>query len=478
MKKYIIATLTLLSVVNCSDEFLNTETQDLVSTDRFEDVLKKYPEKAMFILGGLEQGNTRYLASSNTREASTGAHDDFGYMSIKLGLDHMTNDFIQTQNHWFSSYYRYLAPNVDNTGTEMIWKFYYKVIFNMNELLTNLPEESTLDQQGLYFKGRLLTMRAACYLDLIRLYAKGSEGIPYIALEKGISVASRYPTASVYGEIEKDLLRAYSLLNGYSTGASKEFINQNVAAGFLARLYLTTGNNSEAAKYAKYARTGYSPMSSTQLMDGFSDINNPEWMWGTDISTSTSTVYASFFSHIANLSPGYAGLLRVYKSIDKRLYEKISDTDIRKKWFDGTAHNLPKYANVKFVDATRFEGDYVYMRASEMYLIEAEALALFGDEAKAKQVLFELISKRDPSYSLSTNSGQALLEEIRTHKRIELWGEGVTFFDMKRLNEALVRDYAGSNHASHGKFNIEAGSDKFRFKIPQRELDTNPKVSN
>ncbi len=40
MKKYIIATLTLLSVVNCSDEFLNTETQDLVSTDRFEDVLK------------------------------------------------------------------------------------------------------------------------------------------------------------------------------------------------------------------------------------------------------------------------------------------------------------------------------------------------------------------------------------------------------------------------------------------------------
>ncbi len=118
------------------------------------------------------------------------------------------------------------------------------------------------------------------------------------------------------------------------------------------------------------------------------------------------------------------------------------------------------------------------MRASEMYLIEAEALALFGDEAKAKQVLFELISKRDPSYSLSTNSGQALLEEIRTHKRIELWGEGVTFFDMKRLNEALVRDYAGSNHASHGKFNIEAGSDKFRFKIPQRELDTNPKVSN
>ncbi|MEZ4838981.1 hypothetical protein [Flavobacterium sp.] len=48
-----------------------------------------------------------------------------------------------------------------------------------------------------------------------------------------------------------------------------------------------------------------------------------------------------------------------------------------------------------------------------MYLIEAEAKALAGNEAGARQALFQLISTRDASYTLSTNSGQNLIEEIR-----------------------------------------------------------------
>ena len=49
---------------------------------------------------------------------------------------------------------------------------------------------------------------------------------------------------------------------------------------------------------------------------------------------------------------------------------------------------------------------------------------------------------RDPSYKSKGNSGDALAEEIMNSRRIELWGEGFRFYDLKRLNLPIKR---GSN---------------------------------
>ena len=478
MKKYILTLLTATVLFSCNREesLLSTEPQGDVSSTQIQDMIADFPERALSVLSGAEAGNTNYLIQFNTNGA--GAHDDFGYMSVRTGLDHMTNDLAMQVSHWFNSYYQYLARNVDNSRDRMVWRFNYKVVYNMNEVLKLIPAD-VQDAETKYIKGRALAIRANAYLDLVRLYAVGEQGIPYYSLgDTEINNQSRVPTSEVYGYIENDLLQAVELLDGY-TRTSKEAVNKNVAAGFLARLYMTTGNYAAAAQYANLARQGYVPMNADQLMDGFQFISNPEWMWGADINGSTTTTYASFFSHMANLNPGYAGLLGVYRNIDARLYDKISATDLRKEWFLGAAADgLPKYANVKFYDNTFFEGDYIFMRASEFYLIEAEALARSGNEAGAKQVLFDLISKRDPAYAISANSGQALLDEIRTHKKIELWGEGNEFFDMKRHNEALERNYTGTNHPTFGRFNIPAGDPRFNFQIPQIELDANPDVSN
>lgn len=78
---------------------------------------------------------------------------------------------------------------------------------------------------------------------------------------------------------------------------------------------------------------------------------------------------------------------------------------------------------------------------------------------------------------LSTNSGDALVKEIRTQKRVELWGEGLAFFDMKRTNTPLERNYTGSNHPTWGKINYPAGSPKFTFQFPQKEMNTNSNLT-
>ena len=103
--------------------------------------------------------------------------------------------------------------------------------------------------------------------------------------------------------------------------------------------------------------------------------------------------------------------------------------------------------------------------------MEAEALARTGNAEGARQVLFELAKNRDPNYVLSTNSGEALIQEILTQRRIELWGEGFRFYDLKRLNIPLDRN--GANHLASlaVQFNVPAGDIKWQFLIPQGEID-------
>jgi len=78
---------------------------------------------------------------------------------------------------------------------------------------------------------------------------------------------------------------------------------------------------------------------------------------------------------------------------------------------------------------------------------------------------------------MSTNTGQALINEILLQRRIELWGEGFRFFDLKRTNSAL--DRTGANHSATLTSNlmtVEAGSNQWQWLIPQDELNANPQV--
>lgn len=109
-----------------------------------------------------------------------------------------------------------------------------------------------------------------------------------------------------------------------------------------------------------------------------------------------------------------------------------------------------------------------------MYLIEAEALARQGGkDAAAAQALYTLAVKRDPSYVLSTNTGQALIDEIMLQRRVELWGEGFRFTDLKRLNMPLDRTGANVDANVAGVMTVPAGGNIWQFLIPRDELDAN-----
>lgn len=128
-------------------------------------------------------------------------------------------------------------------------------------------------------------------------------------------------------------------------------------------------------------------------------------------------------------------------------------------------------------------GDIPLMRTAELILIEAEALARMGGrDADAAQVLYILAKNRDASYTLSTKTGAALIDEIMFQRRVELWGEGFRFYDLKRTDSDMDRNGMDNPRVSSVSYLTIAftlfkerasKNDLWEYKIPQDELNTN-----
>lgn len=482
MKKYWFLPLLLLAVVSCKKDFLDTEpSSDRITSSQVSRLAGSSPTALQKLEDASVKGIYAFMRQYATYSSN---HDDFGQKAVDFGLDLMTEDMVMATDSWFIYDYIMDDRNAAYRRPTFIWNFYYKIIYNANLILEQI-DPATTNSSLKAIRGQALTLRAFSYFYLVRLYQKtykgneSAKGVPIYTSTASLEGKPRAPLSEVYDQVTKDLNDAIPLLQEFNR-TSKESIDQKVAYGILARVYLNMERWAEAETAARNARGGYALMSTGEYQTGFSDIGNPEWMWGADINTESTTIYASFFSMIDNTSPGYAGALQAYILISKKLYDQIPATDVRKKVFNDPGRtinpSLPAYAQLKFRDPSgKFVGDYVYMRVAEMYLIEAEAQARQGNTTGAAQTLFALVSRRDPNYRASTNTGQALINEILVQRRIELWGEGRTFFDIKRLNLGL--DRTGSNHRADATLVIPAGDPRFTYQIPQRELQANPRIT-
>lgn len=468
--------MSLLILTSCEKDFLDAQPESTINDEQ----LATSAAASQSIIAGI------YSALRSYGLSVAGSHEDYGHKSILAATDLMGNDELMTKSSWYGSFYNYLGRQQTNSRSKLAWTIYYPQIKTANVVIKAIPAD-TDDEALKPLRGQALALRGYFYFMLARMYGPtyvGNETKLCVPLYTEVTLdgKARATVSEVYTQIEADLKESVTLLDGF-TRANKDGLDQSVAQAFLADVYLEMGKYSDAATLAHAARQNYSLLNETDWNTGFYDITTGnETMWGATITSAQSTFVASFFGHFDNTNDsGYAGGLGIYKNIDKNLYNSISATDYRKKAFvapggSTTYPSLPEYANTKFRDPTIDSGDYIYMRSAAMYYIEAEALAKSGQEPQARQVLYDITVTRDPAYVLSTNTGTALINEIILQKRIELWGEGYAWFDMKRLGVALTRDYVGSNHPAFGKLNIPAGSNSFIFQVPQAEIDANPLI--
>jgi starch-binding outer membrane protein, SusD/RagB family len=473
--------ILLILAVGCKKDYLETKPSNAV------------PEETIFetttsINSALEGAlKAIFAVGPNAR------HDNFGQKAVDLEMDLAGTDMVVNLAGygWFNRSYQYaewtLIESVNNR-TDAIWLFYYDIIKQANTILSVLDgaKGSQTDKDAI--KGEMLGLRAYAYYYLINLYQqtyKGNEtkpGVP-LYLTPAIEGGPRGTVQEVYTQIIADLTIAEPLLAG-KTMPTKAHFSVNVIQGFRARVALAMEDWATAAAYAHKAYTttpGYTLMSTIQYQAGFSQISNPEWIWGSVIPSDQATIYASFFSHIDVATDGYASL-GTQKKITKSLYDQINNDDVRKSTFrtpgTGTS-SYPDYNQTKHHVPLpgSWAADYIYMRAGEMYLIEAEALARQSKEPEARTLLETLVKARYPAYSAASFSGAALINEILLQRRIELWGEGFGLLDIKRLKTGLNRPTGLGNHGSPSLdpvvYKLPDADPKMVLRIPRREMDNN-----
>ncbi|MBN8666678.1 MAG: RagB/SusD family nutrient uptake outer membrane protein [Chitinophagales bacterium] len=489
MKKILLiaAPVLILMVAGCKKSYLETVPTDAASEAQIFSKINAVNAA----LGGLYKEMFTFAVGG-------GGHSDYGQKTYDLSADLMGNDMVvHSQGYgWYNTTYQYTNWGLATTGqiSDFGWFRYYDMIKQANKLynfVDGVIDASATQKESI--KGQALGMRAYCYFNLINYYQqtyKGHETAPGVPIytQDTTGGKSRGTVQDVYNRIIADLTEAETLLTG-KTRASKNEIDVKVVQGIRARVALVMEDWATAATYANKARQGYSPMTSAQYtaFSAFSSVNNAEWMWGSVITASEATIYASFWSHMDIRTGGYAALGQ-QKKITKALYDQIPAGDIRKAVFvapgTGTSSN-PDYNQIKHQVpdvSNRWQADYLYMRAAEMYLIEAEALARQGgQDAAARTVLEALVQTRYPAYSAAGFSGTSLVDEILLQRRIELWGEGFSLFDIKRLNQGLNRPTGAGNHGAPNfnpvVYTTGPHDPRFLMRIPQRELDNNASMT-
>jgi len=481
----LVISVTLFS--SCKDDFFNADPGDRVTSEQ----LKGLTDPAPFV-----NAMYSYMIQYNGLGLSSVSHNDFGYMSTVLASELWGQDMVQygSKYGWFYPDYKYSNRGYQLTDMLIHWTFFYKLIKTTNDVLSAVPA-NTENADLKAARGEAYGIRAFAYLNLVELYQftyKGNEdklAVPIITEatpSEQVTNNPRVKVSEVYAQIIADLTIGYELTAGF-VRTNNTIVDQRVIAGFLARTYLNMENWAQAAKYAAEAQVGFSVMDSKWLNEGFVSLTNPSWMWASDVNDQSAIATSgivNYTSHISSTAYGYSLAGAMYKNISSDLYAKIPATDIRKSWWLAANTKtvtvlgnvtLPKYANLKFgyydMDGNNFN-DLCYMRVEEMILIEAEALG-FTNLAAGKAKLEAFVKTRQPDFVSKATSAAELQQEVWVQRRIELWGEGFAFNDLKRLKKASIRNYTGTNHKADALFDLQPTSNFFNLLIPRSEIQNN-----
>lgn len=371
------------------------------------------------------------------------------------------------------------------------WTGGYQAIGYANNILKQLEEHKSLPLYK-YYKGEMLAVRALLHFDLLRLFAptgKAATGIPY-SKNYSQDVNEFVTVGKAYELIIDDLKEAEALLDGDKNNVSypredgnyNDFLNyrqthMNLYAvqALLARVYWMKGDLDNAGTYAeKVIETGRFPLvEPTEVQDYIAGTLSPkETIFGiystSYVKTCQSYLYELVSYHSYQPFDDVSGMahLEPWQKVYNQDVDPTSQ-DYRRNHFQVGA------ASVKFLKMVDYHelGGFVpadrknlisgitLLHTSELYLIAAEAY-LSSDYNKALGYFnTEIQSRGLPRLADDvTLTADILYNEY--HK--ELFGEGQTWYNMKRLNKDIV-----SNVETRI---IPASDDVYVLPIPEEEF--------
>lgn len=504
---------TLLLFTSCMEDAIQTNT---VTQDELDSSLKA---KEAMLWGLPAYANRARLFTSDDIDY------DWGYGSIMHIRDVMGEDMVIPASgyDWYSSWSENKNIGTGYLSSQYIWTYLYRYVLTCNNIIGAI-DANEADETLLGYLGAGYTYRAFVYLDIARMYeflendgtnhinAAGNSVLNLtapIVTEALEETESRNNPRVTREDMFQFILSDLKLAEQYIVNLKrprKTLPDLAVVYGLMARLYMWKEDYPNAKIYANKAisESGATPTTKEQWLNtasGFNDISTPSWMWGATYSKEDKAVteeYINWTSWMCNEATfGYAYAGPTVK-INRRTYERIDDKDFRKLSWKGpegsplndeieyldpkVGEKLPEYASLKFRPGsgnttTATVGSvcsYPLMRVEEMYFIAIEAEAQTAPAAGLTLLTNFMKEYRNKEYKFESTNKDEIIEEIIFQKRIELWGEGLNFFDYKRLNLPVTRGYSGTNFDGVKRLNTTTRPAWMNFCIVEYEPSDNP----
>ncbi len=535
-----------IAITSCDDDFLETTPTDAISAsdalaneDNMQLILNGLhrglysQSQTIFPGGNTARANNHYWVPLGDNLSGGLIHsanaNNLGWRTEMQWNSHTDQTSLTCELLWYHRYNIILGANLlINRGTD--------------GTLVESPQLNEILGQAYTYRAYAYLSLVQHYAKGYLIGNPASDpGVPLLfSSESPFTSEPRSTVQEIYDQIEADLAAAIDRFEegtGRPSGGpeTKSQLNINVAYGLLARTALSKGDWQTAADAAVMARQGFPLMGEDDWKSGFNSNNLSEVIWGSNVIAAETTFFRSYFYLASNTFNG-SQIRNNPKIADRRLVDAIPATDYRRDVFLPDAPNTnssaannqggldpetglprdPNYANdLEGFNARRAEinatygitnsfnqhpymhfklknanpgsidpDDVIYMRSSEMYLIEAEAKAMLNDIPGAQEALRPLGEERDSAYDVTIyNTQESMMDHIKFQRRLELWGEGFGYTDKIRWDEGIDHAADGGSGASavlyQEAYQIERPSvnDDWIFKIPQAELDANPNLS-
>lgn len=366
-------------------------------------------------------------------------------------------------------------------NTQGFWNRYYDPIGFMNLILHEAETAAGEEDMRDYIMGEAYVMRAYCFFKLLQYFA------PYDNNELGIPMClnsyddfedvdlSRQPQTKIYAQILSDLheaeirLERTPMRSSFNRMYDTPIVNRLFAQVYHFKALSPAAESDDWNNAIVYASKETRDAELESNPDKLFGLFNT-WNWNSKVSTDEAALRIALTSAMCMSNEEL--LSRSYISGDfVNTHFSAAEGDIRFDIYFMTGASgsirLDKYAT--FSESATYGNVFVGFRLAEVFLIQAEALAMTDQLGEAKVILERFKEARYTGTYTIPSDKEGLLQDIYRERRKEFVGEGdYVWMDMKRLGMKAERTIDGKTYTLKG-----AGDYRYTFPIPTSELENN-----
>ena len=454
--KKIIFTVVLIFAAftfSCTDDFVKIEPEYSIDSESYFNSEADYYNALVAAYDILQSTYANVIvgefASDNTLCGGENATDVIGWQQI--------DDMIHTES---------------NSNLRDIWNWMFAGVQRTNYFMEFKDKTDFENREQM--EGEIRFLRAYYYFELVKWFGPVPLKIDERFKLGDEATIPRAPVSEVYGQIEKDLLFAVSVLPPTPTEVGRA--TRGAAQALLGKAYLFQDKFDEAALILDdlIDDGNYS------LVEDYADIfefpgeNGPESVFEVQYTDVEGAGFGCLQCSEGNVAVGFSGV----RSYSGPLYtsgfsfnvptqeavDQFEQGDTRKEvtildiesWAEetgaeySTGYEHTGYFNRKYIPRKRSanaQGDlnltnpnnYRAIRYADVLLMAAEAnnRKPNPDDTKAQGYIDEVRKRAfgDENHKI-TLTGAALTDAIYHERRVELMGEGHHFFDLVRTGRA------------------------------------------